>query len=90
MIVWGTLVTQPAPAAPDMPTWRARALATVGVFLALYVFMADSLRAVRQGLDITEFGLPTWFNWPLFCVALALMALPIVETGRRRQSTSTV
>jgi hypothetical protein len=85
MIAWGTLVTQfprgtlrsPAPFAP----WGLNML---GIMLALYVFMADSLHLLHRGLDATRQVLPTQFNWPLFCVALALMAMPVVQTGRER------
>ena len=49
----------------------------IGIALALYVFMADSLAVVRQGLDATMTMLPEEFNWPLFVVALLLMAAPI-------------
>jgi hypothetical protein len=48
----------------------------IGIALALYVFMADAISALLQGLDVTTV-LPTTFKWPLFSVALVLMALPI-------------
>jgi hypothetical protein len=52
-------------------------LVVLGGALALYVFMADSLHAWLAGR-------PDWatlrpsepFNWPLFLIALALMAVP--------------
>jgi hypothetical protein len=44
--------------------------------------MADSLRAVQQGRDVTTV-LPTAFNWPVFCVAFALMAAPMAQTRWR-------
>jgi hypothetical protein len=78
MIVWGTLVTQRRVRNPNTSVasalWR---LSWLGIALALYVFMADALRAVYYGLDVRTM-LPRVFNWPLFIVALALMAAPIV------------
>ena len=81
MIVWGTLVSQNAVRPPDTPAapmlWWLSAL---GVVTALYVFMADSLHAVRHGLDLTSV-LPHDFNWSLFVVALALMAAPVAHVA---------
>jgi len=57
-------------------------LTWLGIALALYVFMADSLRVVHQGLDATRQVLPGPFNWPLFCVALMLMATPVAQSAR--------
>lgn len=86
MIVWGTLAThrmERNPAAEVKPAlWR---LNSIGIALALYVFMTDSLRAVYQGADVMRAMLPTAFNWPLFIVALTLMAVPILQiAGRTR------
>ena len=79
MIVWGTLATAssraPSPAPRDgSRLWAAAAL---GATLALYVFMADALRALPQGPEAVRTVLPVTFNWPLFVVALALMAAPV-------------
>jgi hypothetical protein len=80
MIVWGTLVTQRTGRSPvtalSSTVWR---LNWLGVALALYLFMADSLHAVHQGLDVTRTVLPQAFNWPVFIVALTLMAAPIAH-----------
>jgi hypothetical protein len=85
MITWGTLVSQQPVGQPDTPAtpaiWWLNAL---GVVMALYVFMTDSLRAVRHGLDLTRV-LPTAFNWPLFLVALALMAAPVAHVAWQAQ-----
>jgi hypothetical protein len=54
-----------------------------GVALALYVFMADSIAASARGLDAIRTVLPEKFNWPMFCVALLLMAAPVVTPGRQ-------
>lgn len=85
MIVWGTLVSQRAARSRARPVasrlwWR---LNWLGVVLALYVFMADSLRTVHEGMDATRTLLPTAFNWPVFVVALALMAAPVAHLSWR-------
>jgi hypothetical protein len=81
MIVGGTLATRSAfrgPASAFTRTlWRFQA---VGIGLALYVFMADSLGAVSRGLDVRAI-VPTAFNWPLYGVAFTLMAAPVVQAG---------
>jgi hypothetical protein len=84
MIAWGTLVSQavrsPARAVASTLWWRWNWL---GVALALYVFMADALRTVPQGIAATRTVLPTAFNWPVFVVALALMAAPVAHIAWR-------
>jgi hypothetical protein len=65
MIFWGTLATQFE--------------RLMGVALALYVFMADAIRVSSGGVEALRNLLPTYFNWPLFLVALALMAAPVVK-----------
>jgi hypothetical protein len=77
MIVWGTLATQSGDGATDAP-W-AKALACIGIVLALTVFTIDSWRAVLDGRAALLQVLPTTFNWPLFWVALLLMASPVVH-----------
>jgi hypothetical protein len=77
MILWGTLATQSGDGPADA-RW-AWALACVGMVLALGIFMIDSGRALPDGRDAVLQVLPTAFNWPLFCVALLLMASPAVH-----------
>src|SRR5215471_1797185 len=73
-IVWGTLATQSNDGAIGAAwTW---ALGWVGIGLALALFMIDAWRALPGGRDAVLAVLPTSFNWPLFCVAVLLMALP--------------
>jgi len=82
MLVWGTLITQRPnrPATPLAPAlWG---VSWIGIALALYVFMTDTIRTAGQGVDAVRMVLPTSFNWPLFLVALVLMAAPIVECFR--------
>lgn len=80
MILWGTLASQferPSPA--RAPSWKAWALNFLGMALGLYVFMADAVRVAGGGVDALRNLLPTQFNWPLFCVALGLMAAPVIR-----------
>jgi hypothetical protein len=74
MIACGVLMSQFEAAAPR----RAWLLNLAGAGVALYVFMADSIRAVGAGVEAVRMVLPTWFNWPLFGVALALMSAPVI------------
>jgi hypothetical protein len=66
---------------------RARVgCATMGALLALYVFMADSLHALLQGrLDWATLR-PAPFQWPLFLLALVLMAWPCLAATWPRLS----
>jgi hypothetical protein len=84
MILWGTCASQfePTPARV-LSNWRVWILNLAGVALALYVFMADSITAARHGLEAVRTLLPIKFNWPIFCLALALMSVPAMETGRK-------
>jgi hypothetical protein len=83
LVVWGTFVTQTSGRAPAGPLTPALwALNGLGMGLALYVFMTDAIRALPQGVEATTHVLPTYFNWPLFGLALALMVAPGVEIGR--------
>jgi hypothetical protein len=80
MILWGTLAIQPEPAPKparfNRPIWL---LNFAGVVLALYVFMADTIAAAHRGLDAMRMVLPEKFNWLLFCIALLLMAAPLLQ-----------
>ena len=77
MIVWGTLATQSGDAVTHTPwTW---AFGGVGIVLALSVFMIDAWRALPDGREAVLRVLPTTFNWPLFWIALLLMALPALH-----------
>ena len=88
MIVWGTLATQAGGRSGVSADARwAWALASVGIVLALAVFMMDALRALPGGRDAVLRVLPTTFNWPLFSIALLLMALPVSRLTRARMWT---
>ena len=88
MIVWGTLASQVTDRNPATSlTWAVWGLNGLGIALALYLFMADSLRTVHQGLDATRQVLPTPFNWSMFCVALTLMAMPVAQRLLKSRAT---
>ena len=77
MVIWGTIETQ-----TDREPRRARwpwALGWAGIALALAIFMSDAWRALPGGRDAVLQALPTSFNWPLFGLALLLMASPSVH-----------
>jgi len=59
--------------------WTPWGLNALGICLALSVFMADAFRVSGQGVEVVRKALPRHFHWPLFCLALALMAAPILS-----------
>jgi hypothetical protein len=78
--MWGTVVSSwRIERARNGLEWKAWALNFSGVALALYVFMVDSIRVAHGGVAALRNVLPQQFNWPLFCMALLLMAAPILE-----------
>lgn len=84
MILWGTIASQFERSAPGrLSNWQVYLPSVIGGLLALYVFMADALRVVEQGVDVIRQVLPQEFSWPLFCLALALMAMSILLELRR-------
>lgn len=50
------------------------ATTTAGALLALYVFMFDALNGVLRGRSDWDVARPDIFQWPLFLIALGLMA----------------
>lgn len=89
MIAGGTLVSQFDQ--PDRPVWPGRlswTLNIAGVLVALYVFMAAPIGALGGGAEAVRAVLPVRFNWPLFLVALALMAAPVVDVSRQIRQTA--
>jgi hypothetical protein len=79
MVTWGTIESRGNSRRQGLHPieWRLWMLCAVGMGLALYSFMADNLRVARQGLNAWRNVLPVEFNWPLFCIGLALMAAPV-------------
>lgn len=83
MILWGTVVSSwPIERARGGSEWKAWLLNFSGTALALYVFMADAIQVASGGVDAIRNMLPQRFNWPLFCVALLLMAAPVGQAVR--------
>jgi hypothetical protein len=85
MVVAGTLLADndEREAPPRWPPVWAQVAGTLGVVLALEVFMADAIRAVRQGVSVQQV-LPQTFDWPLFLVSWVLMAVPVAAVRRQR------
>ena len=82
LIFWGTIASQfERKHAPTLSNWRVWLLNFAGVVLALYIFMADTLAAVPRGLEAICSVLPQKFDWPLFLVAMFLMAAPVIQAG---------
>jgi hypothetical protein len=79
MILWGTLVSQRRSEPSRTSVASMWVLASIGIVLALYTFMADALHVVHQGVDATRMVLPKTFKWSVFVVALALMAAPVAH-----------
>jgi hypothetical protein len=66
---------------PAWPHWWAWLLNVAGVGLALYTFMTPALQVLRKGEDAVRNALPSSFSWPLFVLALALLAIPLADMG---------
>jgi hypothetical protein len=79
MIAWGTLVTQTDRIATHTHARWSWTLAAIGCVLALGVFMADALHALPGGREAILRVLPAAFNWPLFSIAVLLMATPVAH-----------
>ena len=84
LISWGTFASQSRPIRPVVvPNHHIWVLSFCGATITLYVFMADALSAAPRGLEAIRTVLPEQFNWPLFFVALLLMALPVLKLVRQ-------
>lgn len=80
MIVWGTFASQDQQRpTSSMSVITAWAIASVGMALALVMFMMDSLKVADRGGSAIRNVLPEYFNWPLFSVALVLMSMPVLR-----------
>jgi hypothetical protein len=88
LIAWGILASRSEEAGPA--DWKACGLGFAGALVALYVFMADAIRVAGQGEEALRNLLPSRFNWPLFCVALVLMTVPILQMAWRLRSAPAV
>lgn len=54
-------------------------MASASALLALYVFMADALRALPGGVEAVSAARPSEFNWFLFLVALVALAFSLLR-----------
>ena len=81
MIAWGTLASQFEQADTIRPLRRLWLLNFSGIAIALYVFMEDCLHARHGGVDAIRNVLPKHFSSLTFCVALGLMAAPVIHSG---------
>ncbi len=91
MLLWGTLATQfERPNQSVLAQWKTWLPNFMGIVLALYLFMADAIRVVKGEAPALRAMLPGRFNWPLFAIALLLIAAPVIENGLWiwRQKTS--
>jgi hypothetical protein len=77
MVLTGTLIGQGT--ARLWPRGWAWGTSLPGAFLALYTFMVDALMAAARGVTNLRAVLPMQFNWPLFALALVLMAAPLAD-----------
>ncbi len=75
MIVGGAIALQ-TDASPRSISWF---VAMIGTVIGLVTFMADAIRVASQGTEAIRTVLPTQFNWNLFIIALAMMAMPVLD-----------
>jgi hypothetical protein len=75
MVFTGTVIAL-TPLWPRFASWL---VSLAGACLALYTFMADALHALGDGPLAVRNVLPASYNWPLFALALALLALPLAD-----------
>lgn len=84
MILWGTFMTKVERFPGSISSqWKFLVVGGMGAALALFTFMADAIRTAGQGTDALRNMLPVRFDWPLFSIALALMALPVADVARQ-------
>jgi len=85
MVIAGTAIAQ-FHLWPRLSAW---VVSLGGAMLALYTFTADTLSALGDGLRAVREVLPALFNWPLFGVAILLMAAPLLDMlWRLKMNTS--
>jgi len=91
MVIGGTLLARSEEGAPQYwPRTFAWLAASLGLLLALYVFMADSLRVADAGRSALRVTLPTRFDWPLFLIAWLLLAAPLLDVAFQRFSRTSM
>jgi hypothetical protein len=78
---------------PQQPLWPSRpaiALNVCGTVLALYLFMAGAASVADQGLDALARFRPVRFDWPLFLLAVALMAAPVAQLAHQSRTARAI
>ncbi len=75
MVAGGTIATQ-SDESPRQISWL---VALAGAMIALYTFMADAIGVAPLGTLAIRSLLPSQFNWNLFIVGLAMMAIPVLD-----------
>jgi len=82
MIIGGSLaVLGELTLTPAWPHGWAWVLNFCGIGLALYTFMLTALKVMDGGEQAIRQALPVSFNWPLFGLALILLAVPMADMG---------
>jgi hypothetical protein len=80
MILAGILLCQAEHTEPTLwPRRWAWGMNLIGVVLLLYVFMADAIGVLAEGMEAVRTVRPVWFNWPLFLMALLALAAPFID-----------
>ena len=78
MILFGLLTTVLEQGDPPVwPDLKSTALCLLGIFLALYIFMADAIAAMPKGREAVHQVLPQTFATTAFFLAWVLMSAPI-------------
>lgn len=86
MVLGGTLMTRYDGAArASWPRPWSWTLTAAGMLLALYVFMADAIGQMENDYEALVRMRPVSFKWPLFVLALLLMAAPLLDAGLQRR-----
>ncbi len=84
MVLAGILLCQAEQTEPTLQprrwTWGMN---LIGVVLLLYVFMADAIDVLPEGVEAVRTVRPIWFNWPLFLLALPAAAAPFIDLASR-------
>jgi hypothetical protein len=75
MVIVGSVITQ----IQHWPRSSAWLVSLCGAMLSLYAFTADALSALGEGASAVREVLPASFNWPLFGIAILLMAAPLLD-----------
>lgn len=82
MIVFGSLLSTAEGRLSTLAWWSWLAV-IVGVFLALFAFMQEALKALPASIETIRSILPVDFNWWLFSLAMFFFAIPILDVAFR-------